>query len=320
MGWAEKAHHFKTQHTVFFVFEAIGESYTFSFTQAAMEEVENTIEHEIDNTSELVPSDDDFGDFEEVDQLEETDNQSNDLVESDIPHHEISIKNISFFEGKLDDDDAKISGLIDNILKDTLLPEQSDNNNDTFQLDERAKQILERLTGEDEYTVTQPTIWKQSMIYKHLLLNLEIPQDIDVTKRESISAGSTSTKQLYDIEETVLLDEDIAKILEQVPKFESLGISKKREEYSEKLSNTSSIISKIKNELLSDEESADYLEQLNQHKIELLDLLSVWNEHTTEVKHDNEIFTSYIENLIGNTQKLRRETRLSKKGKSRTKF
>lgn len=262
----------------------------------------------IDKNVEIVSSDDDFGEFEEVDQTE-VESKVDEIIEN---NNEIPFKSISIYQTESANDN--IIQLLDKIFTQKSSSEDKETTSDEFQLDERAEQIFERLTSKEEYAL-KPTIWKQSMIYKQLLMNLEIPQEVIVTERDSMSAGSSSTKDLYDFNETVLKDGDIERILSQVPSFGQLQIDKKSEEFGNRLSQTSASIANIKQELTSDEESLEYLERLNAHKQQLLELLSIWNEHTEDVKQDNELFTSYIENLIGNTQKLRRETRMSKKGK-----
>ena len=55
-------------------------------------------------------------------------------------------------------------------------------------------------------------------------------------------------------------------------------------------------------------------EELVKIKEKLLEMVSCWDKRVSEVQTDSDIFSEYVENLVGNTQKLRRQ-RLAGKSK-----
>lgn len=153
------------------------------------------------------------------------------------------------------------------------------------------------------------------MIFKQLMLNLDIP----IEKTNPVSTSSAKSKQnnnnmefhdLYEFQKAVKEDSDLEKIIKQVPEFKSLGIEKNSDEFIRKISDTTDILSKAQDQIdnIEDENEQNLIKLVNTKK-ELLELLSIWDEKIEDLRVDNELFSSYVENLIGNTQKFRRSSK-----------
>ena len=264
-------------------------------------------------------SDDEFGEFGEF----EEGNEQNDSVETepscstsagpiDIRQDETEIYN-----GDYESASEKISHLVSRMLKvtneaedDTAIEEDYQ-----FKFDERAAKIFDSLVAEEDGS-RRMFIWRQSMIHEQLLLNLDLSEtkhNTTTMKRDCTSANTTNsahTRELYDFSEAADETERVQIVRKQVPEFSTLNLDKNGDEFSSILSDTDSILTQAHKLLRKEEnETSDSVEKLIKTKQELLKLLSVWDERAKDVKADNELFTSYIENLIGNTQKLRRESR-----------
>ncbi|CAI8500420.1 unnamed protein product [Pichia kudriavzevii] len=251
-------------------------------------------------------SDDDFGDFEEVDQGD-SGVYSNDLSANKEGR-------IRSYSGNFATIAADISQNLDKIFNESKGNSENEYK-DSFLFDERADQIFNRLISEEDDYLS-PFIWKQSMIYKQVLLNLEIEPRAHVTyaKRQLPSANGSRKefKNLYDFLKSSSTNAELDKLLLQVPDFSQLGIDKDGEEYNQIINNTTSTISEAKKLLRSGSVS-----ELINLKERLLKLVSVWDVKSHDINEDNELFSSYVENLIGNTLKKRREKRQAKASKSK---
>lgn len=251
-------------------------------------------------------SDDDFGDFEEVDQGD-SGVYSNDLSANKEGR-------IRSYSGNFATIAADISQNLDKIFNESKGNSENEYK-DSFLFDERADQIFNRLISEEDDYLS-PFIWKQSMIYKQVLLNLEIEPRAHVTyaKRQLPSANGSrkESKNLYDFLKSSSTNAELDKLLLQVPDFSQLGIDKDGEEYNQIINNTTSTISEAKKLLRSGSVS-----ELINLKERLLKLVAVWDVKSHDINEDNELFSSYVENLIGNTLKKRREKRQAKASKSK---
>lgn len=279
----------------------------------AEQEVEHDICSIVEDDSKVCAlsedSDDDFGDFEEVD-----DNTQDNHIQSTTSTEHPPSKRILKFDGDYMAKKEYFGALVDNIFAKSSM--HIDKPSDVpFELNERADQIFERLTADDDSFLSL-LIWKNSIIYEQVRLNLDIPQCTTNTvtpnhKNKSSENNSAELKSLYESLKSSPADSIFGKLLKQVPDFENLNIDIKGPEYAAKLNNTSVTLSEAHN-LIKDTGSSDleYLKKLTGIKKELLELMSIWNQRTKVVKEDNELFSSYVENLIGNTQKIRREKRI----------
>lgn len=261
--------------------------------------------------SDGIGSDDDFGDFEEVDQ---------ENPETTIPTGPIIKSDIKPYSGSYLEEKSCIDGLVNGIFGASETKKLVDEEC-KFEFDERSEKIFQRLVGDDTYSATG-FIWKRSVIYKQLLLNLDIQEnDMSMVKRVSISAGTGDSefKNMYQLEKMIESDQEIVSLLNQVPEFESLGIAATSDEYHSLIEQTQNTLRSAKQALSANDVN---LNELTELKSKLLKLMSVWDNETRETKADNELFTSYVENLIGNTQKIRREKRIlqtKSQSKSRSK-
>lgn len=281
-------------------------------SHAAIEEGLNTNVHvgtpDDENASEGFGSDDDFGDFEEVDQEEAPQLTATPTVEKN--------EDVHYYEGDYEKEKPMFEQLVNKIFgsreRDDPVGEENQ-----FVLEDRSEKIYERLVAETESSNTG-FIWKRSVIYKQMLLNLDIEERETLTQqRPAMSAHSSGAQfqNLYGLEHEAEFETEVNRLLQQVPDFKNLGFEAGSEEFNSIIDSTSETLQTAKEML----ESTD-LKQLTDMKSRLLQLVSVWDEHMRNTKVDNELFTSYVENLIGNTQKMRREKRILQtktKGKSR---
>lgn len=219
--------------------------------------------------------DDDFGDFEE-----------GEMTQIEVP----KVRN-----------SKPIDDILAEILPKVELEDNQDNYRTEFTFDERSDKLLDNLLNTEEYPM-QKMIWKQSMILKQLFLNLDIPivEDSFLKRKNHIN---------MDLDYNLKVDENIQLV---IPDFDKLGISE--EEFKQILANTNDQISQISitNKDYKDLDEGQIDEEIikmGELKQSLLKTLSAWNKQYDIIKSDNDLFTSYIDNLVGNTQKLRRKNK-----------
>ncbi|GAV28253.1 hypothetical protein PMKS-001723 [Pichia membranifaciens] len=263
--------------------------------------------------------DDEFGDFEEVDQIESTEEK---IVLSPKLEGQVSP-----YDGDYRKNEESMTHLLGNIfneIADTKLPTKElaidgtpPSTNQKFVFNERASKVFDQLISDDD-RLTPHIIWRKSMIFKQLMLNLNIPieninQISGNVPQTSSTNSSTEFRDLYDRENTINVNSELENLLAQVPDFTSLGIDKKSEILTDKITNTTSIITAAHHTIRKhSEDDEGYLVELVAVKKNLLNLLSVWDEKMGDIRADNELFSSYVENLIGNTQKFRRVSKIAK--------
>ncbi|TID31028.1 hypothetical protein CANINC_000389 [Pichia inconspicua] len=256
--------------------------------------------------SEEDASDDDFGDFEEVDQEEVP------KISPLMGKENTAL--VHYYNGDYENEKEAIDGLVSQIFGSH--ERESASQEYQFELDDRSEKIYERLIAEDHSNTG--FIWKKSVIYKQMLLNLDIEETETLTQQHRVTSAHSNVTQfqnLYDLEQTADSENDMTRIMQQVPDFKTMGTALGGDEFNNMLDSTSETLQNAKEMLVSDD-----IEVLANMKNKLLLLTSVWDEHMKSIKADNELFTSYVDNLIGNTQKMRREKRILQtktKGKSR---
>lgn len=230
--------------------------------------------------------DDDFGDFEEGEVLNEA-------------ISDISLKELSIAE------------LIDEILPQRTKVEKDDDATQIteFQFDSRSEKLFENLVNTEEYPLQQ-MIWKRSMILKQLFLNLDIP----ITETDQFSRRKSHQKM--DLDYDLNVNEEIHF---DIPNFADLKLTE--DQFKQILSKTDEQLSQldaIKKENYSEmteEDASKEVLKLAALKQSFMETMSAWNKQYEDVKADNDLFTSYIENLVGNTQKFRRRQIQSKNKK-----
>lgn len=259
-----------------------------------MSDVAVGLEHEVDDFE----SDDDFGDFEEVDEVGDVIDDSDPVV-------------LLPYSGDFNHEESNIRMLIDGIFGVEERDGVGLSRDVKFEFDERSGKIFERLIGEEE--VSSGFIWKQSVIYKQMLLNLDIDEKGDDRPQSSVSVGNAQIRNMYAMDK-VEEDVSVGRIKCQIPRFETLGVINGSEEFNEVIDSTTTQLDDARR-LVSEEECE--IDVLLSRKNELLKLASVWDERLREIQADNDLFTSYVENLIGNTQKIRREKRILQTNKGK---
>ncbi|GME80318.1 unnamed protein product [Ambrosiozyma monospora] len=262
--------------------------------------------------------DDDFGDFEE-----EGDHDFGEFTEQ-VPIQENTNENQSISSGSgrfspfnsnstnagildlqqnMETSKEQINLILNDIFKNSHFPTHSEQES-KFHLSERCGTVFDRLTQEPRNL--KQINWKKSLIKRQLFVSLQIPIDLDELK--PVANKKKSVSKIYDQASTKgAVDNEI---LNMVPHFDTLKIDNKEkilketnrtlEEYFKKLQPFAYYNSLPKDELQKKES------ELNGIKDELLQLVSCWNKKEDELKSDNLIFSSYVENLVGNTQKMRR--------------
>ncbi|GMM27852.1 hypothetical protein DAMA08_005680 [Martiniozyma asiatica (nom. inval.)] len=183
-------------------------------------------------------------------------------------------------------------------LISSLFPECSDFTTESnFKFTDRSFELYSRLTEDVE---TTHTIYKTSEIHKHLLINFGLPAP-KITETSVIKGRGLGLNEIYQLKYGHLpgAKDSASKemLLAMVPKWDTLGVIE--EEFKIIIADTDKVI----NTPIDDNSN---VENLIYRKERLLRLLSAWNHQYDILKQDNELFTNYIENLVGNTQKLRR--------------
>ncbi|ODV83192.1 hypothetical protein CANARDRAFT_100360 [[Candida] arabinofermentans NRRL YB-2248] len=290
----------------------LGEDTKDPIEEISFETRETPIDNETHSSRETDDDDDDFGDFnEEFDEFEEPDHESQPVVQNQRPVDEIQFNNYS------DDDKKRIYELIGSIFPQKNKTNDGESIEDTqvdkFTLDERSESIYSRMIQEPH--ALRQINWKRSLIRRNLLLNLHIPIDldeilppVDKSRFSNIYDGRT-IKEISKSRE--------ADLLQLIPKFEKLNIDDSLKEKTIEGTNEriNEIYSKVQplsyyEFLANDKETlSTKLEELKLMKEELIRLASCWSKNLEDIKLDNGLFSSYVENLVGNTQKKRRQNK-----------
>ncbi|QPG77147.1 hypothetical protein FOA43_004551 [Brettanomyces nanus] len=260
-----------------------------------LEDEPDEIDSEPEYETREEDEDDDFGNFEETQQ------QRRSLLE---------------FDGDYEKHAETIGLLAQQMMKHmTLLEDRTEPQNSEIKLNDRCTSLYQRLV--EQSPNSQLINWKQSFIKRQLLLNLQIPINLDELsppKGDSVRVPPIYGENVID----ELSLEAETELLRQVPPFDSFGMSegeiktllddtdKEMEEVYRKLQPVSyyKVLAEKNPELLGAQQT-----KLIGIKQELLRLLACWDKKLTDDKADNKIFTSYVENLVGNTQKLRRSSK-----------
>lgn len=294
--------------------------------ESVKNESENNEETKIDadktdasNNTPLSESDDsddfdsdEFGDFEGgEDEQEET-------IESKEP-----LKETFRYDGDYSSHANEIEALVKRIMNFDIKSEEEEKPESEVHgivLDDRCQKTYARLM-EKPHNLQQLN-WKKSFIRRQLLLNLQIPIDLDeVSDRTQQQLEESRRKYKEDIEER----KAIQKRLElQILPFKDVGISKEKaktiiDDTDAKLEifyrDLQSVTYYKTLEKQKPQELKDAERRLANIKQELLVMISCWNERIKAAKADSDLFSSYVENLVGNTQKLRRDRKIRRQSK-----
>ncbi|VEU23188.1 DEKNAAC104310 [Brettanomyces naardenensis] len=259
-------------------------------------------------------SDDDFGDFEETgketvsEAVPSATSESESVVAEPVESRPARLT----YDGDYESHAELIQELVDRMMKSLTVSEKTAANSSQIELNERCKDLYYRLV--EQPANLQQINWKQSFIRRQLLLNLQIPINLDEVSPSK--EGHSSVSNIYGDQDGLQLIE--AEVLRQVQPFESLKIDE--EGRKKVLKETGLRIEELYSQLQpfsyykgvarsNEEELGEHLGRLAGVKEELLKILACWDKELEEDRKDNEVFSGYVENLVGNTQKMRRERR-----------
>lgn len=266
-----------------------------------------------DGEALLDSEDEDFGSFDEASVVDIED------LDGEVTTLETSASSQIQFTDDTFADSEKFHQLFDQVIgsifsdvTDDIAPEDPITQKEL--LNERSNQIFQELSSTPHL---HPPNWTQLKIRHNLLINLGIPINLDefqlAPERASISVESSSHTRKKSINESDINWEGLV-----IPKLKDLQIEK--EEKEDLLKNTLEILSAIETENLN-HSSRQFLE-LNKENGEILDnkltlllenyeklmkLSSLWQDQLDDVKKNFEIYESVVQNLIGYSQRLKRD-------------
>lgn len=294
----------------------------------------NRNEDDDDDEEEEEEEDDDFGDFEEEESGPNKDGddmfgdfQDNEFEKSDVSENANTAIELNFKE----DYDPK-SEVIKNLMTSMMGLENEDKSvNDTMkqqnvinhdyhseiQLSERCQALYNRLTQQPSNL--QQINWKKSFIRRQLLLNLQIPINLDEIAPNMPQSGAYPDIKLNPKDRErmeMTLKRQIVPFNDLKITSEQLNIVLKSTE--SQIEDFYGLLQPVSYYKAVSEQDPDRLEkeweELVKIKEKLLEMVSCWDKRVSEAQTDSDIFSEYVENLVGNTQKLRRQ-RLAGKSK-----
>lgn len=237
-------------------------------------------------------SDASFADFEEPRELEE-----------EVPAGQVPTVPSSLPQTLFQDRDALGTRLTELTL--SLFPEQPAPfaiPDDTLILNSRSQHLLDRLIAPPHL---KPYNWQHGSLRRQLLITLGLPDD---TMEKKVR------KNEFDMDKYVVIKLDDLRISNDVRK--------------EMIDGTDSLLDGIS--LVSEDELFSMEQPQLEQKIQQMELqlsqverhLSVWEDEKHRLEDDHKTFESVVENLVGHTQRMRREEtmRTLKKEKERSKL
>lgn len=255
-------------------------------------EVEVVEEDEENGEGEEDDDDDDFGAFSdasfdefesrpEPQEVPSTTTETNSTTYTQLPQ--------SLFNSPSD-----LQETLNNLLSQSFpgtLPRSSVPQN-TDVLNERSKLLLERLTA---LPYLKPHNWKKSSLRRQLLITLGIPDtESVVTRRKNLDDG---------MQYKIVSFEDLGMSEQDAEKFKV-----KNDEIIENLEQ--SIKDDHVLQSLNDDGLDGVIKDYESKVEEISKLLAVWEYEEKKLENDNSTFEGVVENLVGHTQRLRREETL----------
>lgn len=258
------------------------------------------------DTVDTFGSDDDFGSFDEA-SIEEI-KALNEKAEFDST----VFQNPTLFEEKLQ------------AVVDKLFPETgNDSSTSTVLLSENASKQFESLSKTPRL---QPPNWTRLKIRHNLLVRLGVPINLDELESKSSGLGPVNTTNTQ--RKRSITEHDINWDNFTIPEYNTLDITPEKEH--DLLNKTNDVLSGIEEYILSNtsqlflQNSADAaldtkLQQMKENYQQLVELSSVWQEKTKELRHSQEIYESVVQNMVGHSQKLRRNELLEQLSRTKGK-
>ncbi|CAH2351060.1 hypothetical protein CLIB1423_02S11342 [[Candida] railenensis] len=287
-------------------------------------------------------SEDDFDDFNEYTEKHDSEpneeHDEDDDIDQDFGPVDQSM-NVSFTKNIINLDSSSLEDSDDfnsklNLLLNELFPEPSSSSKEQQKqkknpiLTEKSEAIYGNIS---ELPRLKPPNWIKSKIRRNLLIKLGVPVNLDevldTTKSEQshndvAKTSSSASAQL--LEKPVARHRRSSSVSEldikwdefTIPKFQDLQINSEQEQYL--LNDTSAQLAKIEIENLdhssiekllagSEDDIDQLLAKYETNHAKLIELSSLWQNQLNELKKDYEIFESVVQNLVGHTQRLKRE-------------
>ena len=174
---------------------------------------------------------------------------------------------------------------------------------DTSILNPRSQHLLERLIAPPHL---KPYNWKTGSLRRQLLMTLGLPDDT-IQKKERENGFDMSTYVVKTLEQLHIDDGQKKKMLEETnTKFAEIGNVITADDLLE----------------MNDKELQMAIEKLEIQVSMVEKYLAVWDDEKTKLEEDRKTFESVVENLVGHTQRLRREETMKslKKEKEKSKL
>ncbi|ODV69364.1 hypothetical protein HYPBUDRAFT_95491, partial [Hyphopichia burtonii NRRL Y-1933] len=216
--------------------------------------------------------------------------------------------------------DKKLEMIMDQTFSNT--PHDQGKKEDQQLLDERSKQIFEELSNIPHL---QPPNWIKLKIRHNLLIKLGVPINLDElnAKEEQSRLQVKQHTRKKSINEDDINWQDF-----NIIDYKDLQLS--TEVKNEIISNTNETLSRFENEILNHSTKQylqntnldiidDKLNEMNQIYDELIKISSVWLNQLAESKSNFEVYESVVQNLIGYSQRLKREEILQDLNKVKSK-
>lgn len=291
--------------------------------------------------NQITESDDDFDEFNvanEVSTGQEADGDSDFGSFDDASFNELeepeelppSINADSTFAGgyiKFDDEvfnnskkfDKNLKEIMDCVFPNVNMNKDRKDNADVL-LSGRSTEIFEELS---KLPHLQPPNWTKLNIRHNLLIKLGIPINLDEINKDANLLQTPTTSRRKSVNEGDIKWDEFS-----IPSFEELNIN--GETKNDLLLKTSSILSSVETDNLnnstkqfleasSTESLQVKLKEYHDNYNKLIELSSIWNNQLNDLKKNFEVYESVIQNLIGYSQKLKREEILAHINKLKTK-
>lgn len=240
-----------------------------------------------------------FTELEEPEEIKAVENRQEKVSGEYVRFSEEVLNNPTLFEKKLHE-------TMDNIFTDISHSEHHKQDENSL-LTERSSEIYKELS---QIPHLQPPNWIKLNVRHNLLIKLGVPINLDEIKKENLLQTPKVPRRKSINEEDIKWDGF------DLPAFEDLSISVDKK--TDLLNKTTEILSVIETDNLNNSshqflESSntvslqEKLKQYNDNYAQLIELSSVWNKQLDDQKQNYEVYESVIQNLIGYSQKLKRE-------------
>lgn len=265
------------------------------------------------NDEQYSEEEDDFGSFDEASfdefQMEES---STTPVTSDATFGPEVFKNKHLIEERIEE-------TLDRIF---TISEQKDQFSDVELLQNGA---VEEFSTLSKIPHLLPPNWTRLNIRHRLLVHLGIPIDLDELEKGGVAQMSHhATHQ----RKKSISEHDIDWTGFEVPNIESLQLDEEKKQHL--LSQTSTILDSIEEfnlqntshlflETSSDEALEEKLSKMKENRQHLLELSAIWQDQIRELKNSQEMYELVVQNMVGYSQRLRRNEILVSLGRKKLK-